>query len=251
MIISAIRVEALKLSRSLVGVITTLAVVVGMFVLLGGITAGVAGGSPEMIAQAGPAASLDWKGLLSGATQVASVATILGAGVVLAWMFGREFADGTISSLFGLPVSRSRIALAKLVVYAVWVVLIGIAIPLAVLFLGLLVGYGAPAPETWAALGRLAALTLFSGSITIAVAWVATLTRSLLAAVGATIALIILAQVGALAGAGGWMPVAAPALWAMTDGAAVTMIQLSLSVVVSAVFIVLTCVSWARLQLNR
>lgn len=38
---AAMRVEALKLTHSLVGVIATLAVVVGMLALLSGITAGM------------------------------------------------------------------------------------------------------------------------------------------------------------------------------------------------------------------
>ena len=247
----AIRAEALKLARSLVGVTATLAIVLGMVALLGGITAGVAGGSPELIAQAGPAAVLDWGGLLAGATQITAVAAILGFGIVLAWIFGREFTDGTITGLFALPVSRSRIALAKLTVYALWVASVSVALTLSVLALGLLIGYGPPSADAWAALGRMGILAMFSGGTAIAVAWIATLTRSLLAAVGATIALIIIAQVGALTGAGGWIPLAAPALWAMSSGTAVTAAQLSLTVALASAFIVLTCTSWSRLQLDR
>lgn len=246
---TAIGVEALKLARSLVGVIATLAVVAGIFALLCGITAGVAGGSAELIAQAGPAAALDWSGLLTGAAQITAVAAILGCGVVLSWMFAREFADGTITGLFALPISRGRIALAKLAVYALWVTLVSFAVPLSVLALGLLVGYGAPTTDNWAALGRLCALVMYSGASAIAVAWIATLTRSLLAGVGVTIALVIIAQIGALAGAGGWIPLAAPALWAMSNGTAVTAHQLTLPLAFAAVSTVLTCTSWARLQL--
>lgn len=248
---AAIRVEALKLARSLVGVIATLAIVVGMFALLGGITVGVASGNTELIAQAGPAAVLDWGGLLAGAAQITAVVAVLGFGIVLAWIFGREFTDGTITGLFALPISRSRIALAKLTVYAIWATLVSIALVLSVLILGLLFGYGLPESDTWAGLGRLWVLAVFSAGIAIPVAWLATLTRSLLAAVGATIALVVAAQVGALAGAGGWMPLAAPALWAMSDGTAVTAVQLALTVIVALVFTVLTCTAWARLQLDR
>ena len=56
---AAMRVEALKLTHSLVGLIATLAVVAGMLALLGGITAGVAGGNPELVAKAGPAGTLN------------------------------------------------------------------------------------------------------------------------------------------------------------------------------------------------
>lgn len=248
---AVIRVEALKLTHSPVGVIATLAIVVGVLALLGGITAGVAGGSPDLIAKAGPAATLDWNGLLAGATQVTAVVSILGFGIVLAWMFGREFAEGTITGLFALPASRAKIALAKLIVYALWAVIVSVALTLGVLVIGLAFSYGLPSAEVWAALGRLFTLGVLSMGLAVPVAWLATLTRSLLAAVGCTIALVVTAQVGALAGAGGWMPLAAPALWAMSGGTAVTAAQLGLTLAIPLVFVMLSCVAWARLQLDR
>lgn len=248
---AALRVESLKLARSLVSVIATLAIVLGMVGLLGGITAGVAGGNPDMIAQAGSAASLDWGGLLAGAAQITAAAALLGFGIVLAWMFGREFADGTITGLFALPISRRRIALAKLAVYLLWAMLVSTITVLGVLILGLLIGYGAPDLDAWAAFGRLWALAMFSAGLAMPVAWIATLTRSLLAGVASTIALIVIAQVGALAGVGGWIPVAAPALWAMSNGADVSPAQLTLTAGFALVFVALTSWSWSRLQLNR
>lgn len=44
---------------------------------------------------------------------------------------------------------------------------------------------------------------------------------------------------------------AAPALWAMSSGTAVTPVQLALAIAVGIVFAALTCAAWARLQLNR
>lgn len=248
---AVIRVEALKLTRSPVGVVATLAVVVGVLALLGGITAGVAGGNPDLIAKAGPAGALDWNGLLAGATQVTAVVSILGFGIVLAWMFGREFVEGTITGLFALPATRGRIALAKLTVYVVWAVIVSAALTLGVLILGLTFSYGPPSAEVWTTLGRLFMLGVLSTGLAVPVAWFATLFRSLLAAVGCTIALVVTAQVGALAGAGGWMPFAAPALWAMSKGAAVSAIQLGATLTVPVVFAVLCCVSWSHLQLDR
>ncbi len=249
--IAALRVEALKLTRSLVGVIATLAIVLGMVGLLAGITAGVAGGNPEVIAQAGPAAALNWGGLLAGAAQIIAVAALLGFGIVLAWTFGREFSDGTITGLFALPISRTRIALAKLTVYLIWATLVSAAAVLGVFILGLLIGYGTPTNENWAGLGRLWAVAMLSAGLAIPVAWITTLTRSLLAGVASTIALIALAQVGALAGAGGWMPFAAPALWAMSNGTAITPAQLALTTGFAIAFIPLLCWSWSHLQLDR
>lgn len=249
--IAAIRVEALKLGRSQVGVIATAALVGGMLALLGGITAGVAGGDPALIAQAGAAASLTWDGLLSGAAQIAAVAAVLGCGVVLAWLFGREFVEGTITGLFALPIGRGMIAAAKLAVYAAWVVAVGVLVASGVLVLGLVLGYGVPTGAVVAGLARLVVLVVLSGVVATPVAWLATAARSLLAGVGLTIALVVLAQVGALAGLGAWLPMAAPALWALGGGAAVSPAQLALAAAFGAAFGAAACAAWARLQLTR
>ena len=47
------------------------------------------------------------------------------------------------------------------------------------------------------------------------------------------------------------MPLAAPALWAVSLGAAVTPIQLALLVPFGALFVLLTALTWRRLQLDR
>lgn len=248
---AAVWVEAIKLRRSPVGVVATLALVGGTLALLAGITAGVAAGSPEIIAKAGPAARLDWSGLLAGAAQIVSAAGLLGCGVVLAWIFGREFADGTIVGLFGLPVTRGRIALAKTAVYGLWVLMVAGSLPLGLLILGLLLGYGPPGGPAWLGLARLSVLVLLTGAAAVPVGWVATVCRSILSAVGAAIALVVTAQVGALAGLGGWLPMAAPALWALSDARAVTPAQLSLTLAVAGLFVGVTVASWSRLQLDR
>lgn len=247
----AVRVEALKLARSLVGLLATLAIVAGTIALLAGITAGVAGGNPDLVAKAGPAATRDWAGLVAGAVQITAVGAVLGFGIVLAWMFAREFTDGTITGLFALPVSRARIASAKLIVYATWDLVVSAGLVAGVGVLGLVLGYGIPDAEVWSSLGRLGAMAMLSAAIATPIAWIATVTRSLLAAVAGTVALVVTAQVGALAGAGGWMPLAAPALWAMSGGSAVTWPQLSLSAVVGCAAVLATGSAWARLQLDR
>ena len=248
---AALVVEALKLRRSPVGLLSTCALLAGTLLLLGGITAAVADGNPQIIAKAGPAASLDWSGLTAGAAQITSAGALLTFGVVLAWMFGREFAARTRTGLFTLPVSRGRIALAKLVVYAGWVLLVSITLPLGVLVLGLLLGYGHPEPEVWRSIARLCLLAALTGAAATPVAWVTTLARSLLAGVGATILLVVVAQVGVLAGSGGWLPLAAPAVWALTGGQAVDPAQLALTVALALASATLTGTAWTRLQLDR
>jgi ABC-2 type transport system permease protein len=100
-------------------------------------------------------------------------------------------------------------------------------------------------------LARQVCLGILTAAVALPAAWIASTTRSLLGGVGATIGLVIAAQVGVIAGAGGWMPLAAPALWAMSAGSGATALQLALSVVFGAIFAAATTLVWRPLQLDR
>ena len=166
-------------------------------------------------------------------------------------MFGREFTDRAIHGLFALPITRATIAAAKFLTFVGWAALVAIALPLLLLITGLALGLGAPDPAATAGLLQLAALSLFGMAMATPVAWAATLGRSVLAAVGVAIALIVIAQFSVLAGIGGWMPLAAPALWAMSGGKTATLGQTLLTIPFGAIFAGLTIGSWHRLELDR
>jgi len=247
----ALRVEALKLARSPVGIIGSAAVVLGVGALCAVMMAALAAGDAQLVAKLGPGASRDWPGLVAAAAQISGAGGFLAFGVVGAWVFGREFTDGTITGLFGLPVGRGTIAAAKLAVYAAWGTVVSGAVVAVVLLLGLVLGFGAPDPADWGALGRLLVLGVLSAGVAVPTAWVATVTRSLLGGVSVAIGLVVVAQVGVLAGGGGWLPLAAPALWAVSGGAAVSAAQLCGAVVYAVVAAGATVWFWHRLQLDR
>jgi ABC-2 type transport system permease protein len=117
-----------------------------------------------------------------------------------------------------------------------------------VLIAGAAAGLGAP---DLAGLARLGALSLGGALLATPVALAATLGRSVLAGIGVAVGLLVIAQVSVIAGAGGWMPLAAPALWALSAGELVSPAQLALVPVFSAVFVVLTLVGWRRLEVGR
>ena len=247
----ALRVEALKLARSTVGIIGSAAIVLGIGVLCAVMMAALGSGDPQLAAKLGPEASRDWHGLLGAAAQITGAGGLLGFGVVAAWLFGREFADGTVTGLFALPVGRGTIAAAKLGVYLAWAAAVSAALTALVLVLGVGLGFGAPDAATWAGLARQQALGVLSAAVAVPTAWAATVTRSLLGGVSVAIALVIVAQVGVLAGAGGWLPLAAPALWAISGGAAVSPAQLGLAVAFSAGAAGAATWAWHRLELDR
>ena len=62
----------------------------------------------------------DWPGLLSFLAQIVAVGYVMLFSFIGTWVFGREFADGTVRYLLALPVPRSTIVWAKFTVVAVW-----------------------------------------------------------------------------------------------------------------------------------
>lgn len=249
---AAIWAEVVKLAGSTVGRVGSAAIVIGISVLSGSmLLAAATTTDPQLLAKLGPVATGDWKGFLLGAAQITGAGGLGGFAVVLAWMFGREFGDGTITGLFALPVRRTTIALAKLIVYVIWVTAMSVLLTLVLSLVGWLAGLGPIDGETPAMLARQAALGLMSAAITLPVAWAATLSRSVLGGVSVAIGLVVIAQVSVLAGLGGWMPLAAPALWAISLGTSVSPIQLALLVPFTAIFVLLIVQSWRRMQLDR
>jgi ABC-2 type transport system permease protein len=165
-------------------------------------------------------------------------------------MFGREFADRTVGGLFALPVSRTAVAAAKIVVFLAWAVVVATALVAVLLAAGLVVGLGTPGADVLTALARQHLLALLSAVLAIPAAWAATLGRGLLPGIGATIGLIVTAQVMVVSGTGAWFPIAAPALWALRPDA-VTGIQLVLVATIPLIFVPATLLTWRRLQLDR
>jgi ABC-2 type transport system permease protein len=249
---AAIWAEVVKLAGSTVGRVGSAAIVMGISVLSASmLLAAATTHDPQLLAKLGPVATGDWQGFLLGAAQITGAGGLGGFAVVLAWMFGREFGDGTITGLFALPVRRTTIALAKMIVYALWASSMSVLLAIVLALVGTIAGLGPVDEHTLAILARQAALGIMSVAITLPVAWAATLSRSVLGGVSVAIGLVVVAQVSVLAGLGGWMPLAAPALWAISLGATVSPIQLALLIPFGTIFVVLVAQSWRRMQLDR
>ena len=107
----AVAVEARKAVASRVRVSITVLLLAGVAAIAFGMLLAAASGQEQVIAKLGPLAELDgWARLVGVVVQVTAAGGLGAFGVALSWMFGREFADGTVSALFALPVSRPTIA---------------------------------------------------------------------------------------------------------------------------------------------
>ncbi len=215
---SAVRVEWWKLRRSRVALVATVLMGVLLPALgLGFYSVALNGGTGSL---ADKAAALlvgeGWVGYLGLVDQVAAVALFLGAGVVVAWAFGREHVDRTFPSLFALPVSRRGIAAAKFAVLGAWVLFLGVVICLVALALGIVGGVEPfEAEVVVSGLWRLLAICIGAGLLSLTMGYVASVGRGYLPAIGALIVLVAAAQVSVLFGTGGWFAFAVPGLMAV------------------------------------
>jgi len=62
----------------------------------------------------------DWPAYMAVYGGVISAAGLFLFILVLTWIFGREFSDGTVKDLLAVPVPRASIVLAKFVVAVIW-----------------------------------------------------------------------------------------------------------------------------------
>ncbi len=253
---AAMSTEARKIRTARVGVATMIMLDVGIPLVCGAAVLGARSDDAALAAKLGPlVADGGWAGYLSASAQVTAVAGLLGFGVVLAWQFGREFSDGTITGLFAIPVRRATIGAAKLLVYLGWALVVSSGLLLTLVVGGVSFGLGLPGSEVWPLLAREYGLALLTAGLALPAAWAATLGRGLLSGIATIIGVIVLAQVAVFAGIGGWFPFSSPGLWAATAGAGgdteVSALKLALVVPVDAGFAGLALHAWHRLQLDR
>jgi ABC-2 type transport system permease protein len=220
----ALRVEWAKLRRSTVTLTTTaLLTLVVPAMALGFFSVAQNAGTGPLADKAGAfLVGEGWEGFVGAVDQIAAVALFLGAGIVVAWVFGREHADRTFPSLFALPVSRSSIALAKFAVLTVWIAAVAVLVVAVTLVLGLAADVGpVDAGVIAPALVRLLTVAASAGLLSLTVGIVASAGRGYLPAIGAIILVVAAAQIAVLFGTGGWFPFAVPGLIAVAgnDGA--------------------------------
>jgi len=78
----------------------------------------------------------DWPSYLILFAEIISAGGFFFFVMAISWVFGREFADGTLKDMLAVPVQRSSILLAKFIVVAAWCAVLAIII----FILGLAVG---------------------------------------------------------------------------------------------------------------
>jgi len=149
----------------------------------------------------------DWTGYFVMLNQAACAGGMVLLAIIVSFIFGREYSDGTAKNMLTLPVPRHWFVTAKLTVAFVWFS----ALLVSLIIEGLVVGIGLGLPEL--SLGLVVSNSykiLFAGIIGCllapVVAWIATLGRGYLPPIGFTIFMLVLGNVFGATGWGKWFP---------------------------------------------
>lgn len=248
---AAIDVEARKARSARVLWVTGGLLVLGVAALAGVSVVAARSGDADIVAKLGPVAAMGgWPALIGVAAQVTAAAALLAFGVGISWLTGREFADRTVSGLFGLPVGRGTVAAAKLAVYGIWATAVSLAITLVLPAVGVALGIGWPSGDDLVGLGRQFALGLLTALIAVPAGWAASLGRGLLPGIATAVGIMAVAQIAAIAKVGAWVPFVAPAFWALQPSAS-SAAALSAVPLVPLAFGSALILIWRRLQLDR
>lgn len=161
------------------------------------------------------AGDADWPTFLSMMGQGIAIAGIFLFSLVISWVFGREFADGTVKDLLAVPVPRPAILLAKFAVTLVWCLALAVLVAAVGLPLGVLIGLpgGGSAVLVQGTLryALTALMVLIAGA---PVALFASAGRGYLLPMGIVFMLLVVSQLVAVIGYGAYFPWSIPGIYA-------------------------------------
>jgi ABC-2 type transport system permease protein len=152
-------------------------------------------------------ASADWAGYFTMLMQTIGIVSVVLFSVVTAWVFGREYSDGTAKNMLALPIRRAWFPVAKMVVVLIWCALLTTVL----LTVGFGVGFALRLPgfATGLALASVRDITLTAllGVVLMTpVAWLAILGRGYLAPLGFALLTLLLGNVIGATGWAKWFP---------------------------------------------
>jgi len=160
-------------------------------------------------------AATDWAAYMTLFGQIIAAGGFFFFVLAISWVFGREFADGTLKDMLAVPVGRSNILLAKFILAVAWSAVMSVFILIVGLVMGAVIRL--PGGSTSAILqgSRLVAVT--SGLVIVAVlpfALFASVGRGYLLPLGVAVIILMMANLTAVLGLGEYFPWAVPGFYA-------------------------------------
>jgi ABC-type transport system involved in multi-copper enzyme maturation permease subunit len=150
---------------------------------------------------------IGWPAFLAFVVQMAGVGGLVLCSIIVTFVFGREYTEGTAKNMLGLPIPRACFVMAKMAVSAIWFFLLTLWVIAESYLVGTVLGLsGLTASLFLGTATRILTLALMALCCSTLAAWVAVETRGYFAPLGFTIGTLILAVVFATTGWGRWLP---------------------------------------------
>jgi ABC-type transport system involved in multi-copper enzyme maturation permease subunit len=151
--------------------------------------------------------SATWPSYFSMLTLVVGMGGLLLLAFIVAFIFAREYVEGTAKNLLALPVGRHWFVLAKLVVAGAWWAALVAAVTAETILVGAVMALpGFSAVTAAGAVHDVVVVAVVVYMLAPIVAWIATLSRGYMAPLGFALAMLVLAQVFGKTGWGPWFP---------------------------------------------
>ena len=199
--------------------------------------------------------SANWPSYLGLLAQSVAAGGLIFFSLMMSWVFGREFADGTLKDLLAVPVSRVTILMAKYIVVTLWCVVATVMVIIVGLVLGALIGL--PEGTSWLFVQGMTTLVITACLVIIdvfPVAFFASVGRGYLLPMGVVILILILAQLIAISGWGSYFPWSVPGLYTQTIGSQISQLEpISYLIVIIAGLagVAGTCLWWQYADQSR
>ncbi len=160
-------------------------------------------------------AATDWASYIGLTSLVIAAGGFFFFILVVSWVFGREFVDGTLKDLLAVPIQRSSIILAKFIVIAIWSFMLTLVILVFSLTVGALINLPGFSKEViFDGCIHLVATALLVMVVSTPFALVASIGRGYLLPLGAAVLMLMGTNIMAVAGWGETFPWAVPGLFA-------------------------------------
>jgi ABC-2 type transport system permease protein len=157
----------------------------------------------------------DWPAYMTLFGQIIAAGGFFFFVLAISWVFGREFADGTLKDMLAVPVRRSSILLAKFIIVIAWSAVLAAIILIVDLVMGAVIRL--PGGSPGAILQGSRTLAIASGLVIVSVlpfGFFASVGRGYLLPLGVAVILLMMANITAVLGLGEYFPWAVPGFYA-------------------------------------
>ena len=160
-------------------------------------------------------AETDWPTYLGLLGQIVAAGGFLFSILVISWVFGREFADGTLKDMLAVPVQRSSMLLAKFIVVALWSAALTVVIFVVGLAIGAIIRLPGSSIGVIVQGGTImAVVACLVVAVTLPFALLASVGRGYLLPIGVAVLTLMMTNLVAILGWGEYFPWAVPGLLA-------------------------------------